>query len=396
MWGSSAILGAVMTKTLLPITDAVFDVGSATKRVRNLYQSAAIIGTTYIQGAGTGSNFLIIPDTSDAADNKLVAICGGGTISSTRGASFRAHGNEYSGSLGAAVIFTGAVGAASADVYLNATDTFGKFRIFDSSGNNVYNIRQNGDTLWYASNVEVLRITPSTGYLTYSTSLRLASQTSDGSDTLSLYLCGGGSESITRGASIRLCGNEASAVNGHAFFDSGNANGASFIFQLRSADSLGNFQIYNNAGTELIRVRNNGRLVFTQTVNTIGTNTSDTADNASLEISSAGAAAGSRGAYIVLYGNENAGAGTLDLSCGGSASLRLRLAETPYFQLNSSGYFEHANASAFIQFSTGQQQTGAGSALLGSNSPAGTPSAPNTWLKVKKSDNTTLYIPAWA
>lgn len=40
--------------------------------------------------------------------------------------------------------------------------------------------------------------------------------------------------------------------------------------------------------------------------------------------------------------------------------------------------------------------TGAGTALLGANSPAGTLSAPNTWLKVLKSDGTQLYVPAWA
>lgn len=40
--------------------------------------------------------------------------------------------------------------------------------------------------------------------------------------------------------------------------------------------------------------------------------------------------------------------------------------------------------------------TGAGTPSLGTNSPASTLAAPNTWLTVKKLDGTQLYVPAWA
>lgn len=40
--------------------------------------------------------------------------------------------------------------------------------------------------------------------------------------------------------------------------------------------------------------------------------------------------------------------------------------------------------------------TGAGTALLGSNSPASTLASPNTWLKFKAPDGTQVYVPAWA
>lgn len=39
--------------------------------------------------------------------------------------------------------------------------------------------------------------------------------------------------------------------------------------------------------------------------------------------------------------------------------------------------------------------TGSGSASLGSNSPASTPSAPYTWIKIITADGSTAYIPAW-
>jgi hypothetical protein len=44
---------------------------------------------------------------------------------------------------------------------------------------------------------------------------------------------------------------------------------------------------------------------------------------------------------------------------------------------------------------SGLNSTGAGSALLGTNSPAVTNTAPYTWLKVLTSDGSTAYVPAW-
>lgn len=44
---------------------------------------------------------------------------------------------------------------------------------------------------------------------------------------------------------------------------------------------------------------------------------------------------------------------------------------------------------------SGTNTTGAGSAALGSNSPATTNSAPYTWIQVTTSDGSTAYIPAW-
>lgn len=43
----------------------------------------------------------------------------------------------------------------------------------------------------------------------------------------------------------------------------------------------------------------------------------------------------------------------------------------------------------------GQNTTGAGSAALGTNSPATTNTAPYTWIRAVSSDGSTVYIPAW-
>ena len=44
---------------------------------------------------------------------------------------------------------------------------------------------------------------------------------------------------------------------------------------------------------------------------------------------------------------------------------------------------------------SGSNSTGANSALLGTNCPAVTFTAPYTWLKVLTSDGSTAYVPAW-
>lgn len=43
----------------------------------------------------------------------------------------------------------------------------------------------------------------------------------------------------------------------------------------------------------------------------------------------------------------------------------------------------------------GTNTTGAGTALLGTNSPASTNSAPYTWVQITTSDGSTAYVPAW-
>lgn len=43
----------------------------------------------------------------------------------------------------------------------------------------------------------------------------------------------------------------------------------------------------------------------------------------------------------------------------------------------------------------GTNTTGSGSASLGANCPAITPTAPYTWIQVKTADGSTAYVPAW-
>ncbi len=43
----------------------------------------------------------------------------------------------------------------------------------------------------------------------------------------------------------------------------------------------------------------------------------------------------------------------------------------------------------------GANTTGAGSASLGANCPATTPTAPYTWIQVKTADGSTASVPVW-
>jgi hypothetical protein len=66
----------------------------------------------------TSTDSVIATNTSDGSDNKSINISGGGTQSIARGANLRLYGNEYTGEVGNAYIFTGNV--ANSNIVLNA------------------------------------------------------------------------------------------------------------------------------------------------------------------------------------------------------------------------------------------------------------------------------------
>jgi hypothetical protein len=77
-------------------------------------------------------------------------------------------------------------------------------------------------------------------------------------------------------------------------------------------------------------------------------------------------------------------------SGGANGTIHLRNNGTDYLSV----------AAGMVTISTipkfaGTNTTGAGSAALGSNSPAVTNSAPYTWIQAQAADGSTVYIPAW-
>lgn len=86
-----------------------------------------------------------------------------------------------------------------------------------------------------------------------------------------------------------------------------------------------------------------------------------------------------------------------------SASITDNVAYTGTWFINQSGtqassfggIVNLVNTTAAWKTAAGNETTGAGTALLGANSPAVTNTAPYVWLKVQSSDGSTVYVPAW-
>jgi hypothetical protein len=57
---------------------------------------------------------------------------------------------------------------------------------------------------------------------------------------------------------------------------------------------------------------------------------------------------------------------------------------------------ERAAVDRLGRYSSSQNSTGAGSALLGANCPASTVANPYTWIHFVAADGTVVYVPAWA
>jgi len=111
----------------------------------------------------------------------------------------------------------------------------------------------------------------------------------------------------------------------------------------------------------------------------------------------AGTASSTPGDYIATHRYYN-GRGNLSayvrITTGSNAAAANYLIETA----NSSGTLQQGlfiNENGFQESSAAQEFTGAGSALLGSNSPASTLTAPHVWIKWISSDGSAVYIPAW-
>lgn len=216
-----------------------------------------------------------------------------------------------------------------------------------------------------------------TSTLTFPRVLAVKAQTADGSDNGNVTITGGGNTgSQGRGAYIAINGNE-SGNGAISIVEGSNGGGVSIT-----------------ASTTTV----SGDIAVSTTAKGMRADTSDGTDNKRITISGGGAASNSRGGFIDVRGNE-ASSGYIQIQTGDAGG---------YLYLDtasSSGKVSiRPNAAASVEFSTsfmlenalsGNESTGAGSAALGSNSPAVTNTAPYKWFKVKTSDGSTAYIPAW-
>ena len=145
--------------------------------------------------------------------------------------------------------------------------------------------------------------------------------------------------------------------------------GTSYI----SGSSASNFLTFNTAVTERMRITSTGNVG-------IGTTTPGQA----LDVLGSARVYSSTADAAILFGSDQVDANSGKISYNrGTANLDITPRSTYATNLIGKLKFSITNS------------TGAGSALLGANSPAGTLNAPYTWITVTTSDGSTGYMPIW-
>lgn len=261
---------------------------------------------------------LIHTGTTDTSDTNALTVSGGGGFGTTRGGFITVYGNEHAINPGKLDLISGNVAGSYVNISAEHSTGYVNFQVggsdqarFLSSG--VLEI--NGAT---ADNV-------------------IRTGTSDGADTNSLLIAGGGSPSTTRGAYLNLCGNE------HSIYPS----------RLRLIPGLGG----------IVSVEG-------QTDNYITTGTNDTADTNSLGLCGGGAVGNTRGGYAVVYGNEHGVLpGRVNIEAGNIAGGKVFLSAP---SLSGSIQFNTAGNNWMNILATGNVQFPFGSALSWESGSSGT------------------------
>ena len=133
-------------------------------------------------------------------------------------------------------------------------------------------------TVAIGSNVtmsEVMRIETS-GNLLFGQTSAIGQNTIDGGDNRSLYLCGGGTQSVGRGGNIRLHGNEAT-LGGYTQIYSGNEPGADLELYAYGASS--ELIMYTGGANPRLTIASDGRATFANRVDFAGVLIGTTAGN---------------------------------------------------------------------------------------------------------------------
>lgn len=158
----------------------------------------------------------------------------------------------------------------------------------------------------------------------------IASATADAADSGSLCLASGGDCLNTRGARVEAYGNE-NASAGALIMQAGNnasgdvilgTSGTNGKIRLESGAAIPNMTILGTVAT-LLNTKFGDTTASQVEYITMGT--SDAADTSRMVVTAGGGTVidGSRGGGIDLYGNENAGAGKVDITMGATGNLRV-------------------------------------------------------------------------
>lgn len=280
----------------------------------------------------------------------------------------------------------------------------------------------------------------------------LRANTVDGADNLRLTFSGGGAFDAagSRGASLRLQGNEASGA-GACLLLSGNAAGACILGTNGSGslflrtNALDRWNVNTNGalsqdatnggsiimpatGTGVIRgassistdvtgitggtpgftsLSDNASIlpfvVLSFGANTTGANITGFKTRAATGVATTIVNSGDTLLRLQGYGADGVTfrrAGSIQLVVDGTPSSggmpgRWEFLTTPAGSATAAVRWSILNDGVLKNNTAGNESTGAGSAALGANCPAVTVSAPYTWIKLNTSDGSAVYVPVW-
>lgn len=357
--------GAIHT-SLIPTVSCAFDIGTAAKTFRDLHLCRdAYVGRNIVLGAASskiipGATSVLFRDTADAATN--LSILDAGLVTVHRGNLAVTAGNLLFGAAAAKII-----PGATSITFRDTADAADNLSITDaglvtvSRGNLAITA---GNLVFGAASAKII---PG------ATSL-LFRDNADANTNLSIT--DAGLVTVARGNLTLTAGNltfgaaAARIIPGATsltFRDNGNAN-----------DNL----IITDAGLVTIRggVTISGGAFLPAVANSRTVGSSSFYFNQMYS-----------GEYRVTDGTRTgvmsaSGAGTIFLGATSNHSVTFLTNNTTAFIVDSS---------QILNFIAANLSTGAGTALLGTNCPAVTVSAPYTWVKFKHSDGSVIYIPAW-
>lgn len=407
----------VLYQTGYPAVDATYDLGKTANRFRDGYLSRYAIlsnASAYVENV-----------TVDGADTARLSILPTGhaqvitpfdpDFASNRGAFITMSGNEAVTNSGDLRLESGGAAASSILMYINNAGTgcimFGKhtaslatdtvFWVVGNSGaftpgtDNTYNFGADNarpaTTYLKVTHMNGDVIMDKAGDNDYYTN------TADAADSSSIRFAGGGAFTVSgsRGSSFASYGNEHGSNPGKFLLYGGAVATGDILFETTHASAT--IKLRANSADNLSLVP--GKTTYTPSsgaydivastntnVLTICGGTTTAAGNGPT-IQFRGASASSAGQLTIDGANLSTGDIVIELN-NSSPSIK--------FKGSGGAALLTIPNTGILQFNVAaNESTGAGTALLGTNSPATTNTAPYTWIKMKTSDGSTVYMPVW-
>lgn len=314
----------------------------------------------------------ISTNTSDAADSAVLQISGGGAFSSTRGAGIGLYGNEHGSFPGLLNLYCGNVSGSKISIF-----TPGNFPIeFSTNANVRWSLDGSGNWQQNSTSGGNIFFNTAQGKILQTTNLQ---ELQIGDNTLGSYLVlsPNGTSPIALLSSGSSSGGNLTLRAAHSAAPINLQSGGSTTrWQLLStghfvpfanntynlgSDTLRVAQIFaqqeirvnqwNAAGsTPVLDIASSstgvGFIKYQQVATKIVAATADSADNAQLELGGGGDVGSARGAYISLFGNENAATGRVDIVAGNVTGgvINFFTSGSQRWQIRADGYLTPTSA----------------------------------------------------